>query len=294
MVRVIYANDPASVDYERFGISNAIVIDNTGVWRDEQGLGQHLQAKGVARVILTAPGKGAIKDIVSGVNSHLINQNDRLLAAASCTTNAIVPAMKAMNDEFGIEHGHMETVHAYTNDQNLTDNFHKKNRRGRGAPLNMVITETGASSAVAKLLPELEGKLTGNAIRVPTPNVSLAILNLALERKTTLAEVNEYLRDMSLHSSLQRQIEYTGLDGSGVFGLRREALRLHDRRRRDHRRQEPGGPLRVVRQRVRVRLPGHPGGAEVGRHQLPAHSGRRGQNRLRLISFERRYAAQTP
>ncbi len=209
VVRVIYANDPATVDYERFGISNAIVIDNTGVWRDEQGLGQHLRAKGVARVILTAPGKGAIKDIVSGVNSHLINQNDRLLAAASCTTNAIVPAMKAMNDGFGIEHGHMETVHAYTNDQNLTDNFHKKNRRGRGAPLNMVITETGASSAVVKLLPELEGKLTGNAIRVPTPNVSLAILNLALERETSLTEVNEYLRDTALHSSLQRQIEYT-------------------------------------------------------------------------------------
>ena len=209
VIHVIYSNDPASVDYEHHGITNAIVIDNTGVWRDEKGLGQHLQAKGVARVVLTAPGKGAIKDIVSGVNSHLINQNDRLLAAASCTTNAIVPAMKAMHDGFGIEHGHMETVHAYTNDQNLTDNFHKKNRRGRGAPLNMVITETGASSAVAKLLPELEGRLTGNAIRVPTPNVSLAILNLTLARETSLAEVNEYLRDMALYSSLQRQIEYT-------------------------------------------------------------------------------------
>lgn len=209
VIHVIYSHDPASVDYEHYGITNAIVIDNTGVWRDEKSLGQHLQAKGVARVILTAPGKGTIKDIVSGVNSHIINQNDRMLAAASCTTNAIVPAMKAMQDGFGIEHGHMETVHAYTNDQNLTDNFHKKNRRGRGAPLNMVITETGASSAVVKLLPELEGKLTGNAIRVPTPNVSLAILNLTLARETSLAEVNEYLRDMALYSSLQRQIEYT-------------------------------------------------------------------------------------
>ena len=115
-----------------------------------------------------------------------------------------------MNDEFRIEHGHVETVHAYTPDQNLTDNFHKKNRRGRGAPLNMVITETGASSAVTKLLPELDGKLTGNAIRVPTPNVSLAILNLTLSKISSKDEVNEFLRDMSLNSSLQRQLDYTG------------------------------------------------------------------------------------
>ena len=142
------------------------------------------------------------------MNSHLVSHNDRILAAASCTTNAIVPVMKAVNDEFSIEHGHMETVHAYTNDQNLIDNFHKKNRRGRSAALNMVITETGASSAVVQLLPELAGKLTGNAIRVPTPNVSLAILNLSLARQTSVAEVKEFLRDTALHSSLQRQIEY--------------------------------------------------------------------------------------
>ena len=208
VIHVIHASDPAAPDYEAYGIRNAIVIDNTGAWRDEAGLGRHLRAKGVGRVILTAPGKGAIKNIVSGINSNLVSQNDRILAAASCTTNAIVPVMKAMHDEYGIDHGHMETVHAYTNDQNLIDNFHKKNRRGRGAPLNMVITETGASSAVVKLLPELAGKLTGNAIRVPTPNVSLAILNLTLGRKTTLEEVNEFVRHTALHSSLQRQIEY--------------------------------------------------------------------------------------
>ena len=208
VIRVIYASDPANIDYEQYGIKNAIVIDNTGAWRDVEGLGQHLKSKGVAKVILTAPGKGDIKNIVSGVNSNLMNHNDTILAAASCTTNAIVPPLKAVNDRFGIAHGHMETVHAYTNDQNLIDNYHKKNRRGRGAPLNMVITETGASSAVTKLLPELEGKLTGNAIRVPTPNVSLAILNLTLEQETTVDEVNDYLRTSSLHSALQRQIDY--------------------------------------------------------------------------------------
>jgi len=209
VIRVIYASNPAEVDYTEYGIHDAIVIDNTGAWRDEEGLGQHLKCPGVAKVILTAPGKGNIKNIVSGVNSNVLEPDDKIIAAASCTTNAIVPVMKAMSDEFGIDHGHMETVHAYTNDQNLIDNYHQKSRRGRGAPLNMVITETGASSAVVKLLPELEGKITGNAIRVPTPNVSLAILNLTLSRSTTLEEVSEYIRNVSLHSTMQRQIDYT-------------------------------------------------------------------------------------
>ncbi len=209
VIRVIYASSPSEVDYEQYGIRDAIVIDNTGAWRDKAGLSQHLKSKGASRVALTAPGKGNIKNIVSGINSSDVMADDAILAAASCTTNAIVPPLKAMNDEFGIVYGHMETVHAYTNDQHLTDNYHKKNRRGRAAPLNMVITETGASSAVVKLLPELDGKLTGNAIRVPTPDVSLAILNLTLSRDTTVDEVNEYLRYMALHSELQGQIDYT-------------------------------------------------------------------------------------
>jgi len=209
VIRVIYSNDPAEVDYTAYGIDDAIIIDNTGVWRDREALGKHLQCKGAAKVILTAPGKGDIKNIVSGINSRDIEPTDTILAAASCTTNAVVPIMKAMNDRFEIVTGHMETVHAYTNDQNLTDNYHSKNRRGRGAPLNMVITETGASSAVIKLLPELAGKLTGNAIRVPTPNVSLAILNLTLAEDTSLEELNDYLRETALHSAMQRQIDYT-------------------------------------------------------------------------------------
>lgn len=209
VIRVIYAEGPDKVDYTAFGISNAIVIDNTGAWSDEEGLSQHLKSKGASRVILTAPGKGGIKNIVAGINHRDIEPSDNILAAASCTTNAIVPVLKAVNDRFGIVNGHMETVHAYTNDQNLIDNFHKKNRRGRGAPLNMVITETGASSAVTKLLPELDGKLTGNAIRVPTPNVSLVILNLTLNETTDQTEVQEFLRTSALHGKLQRQIDFT-------------------------------------------------------------------------------------
>lgn len=209
VIRVIYAGSPAEVDYEALGIREAIVIDNTGAWRDMQGLSQHLAGRGASKVVLTAPGKGEVKNIVAGINFEDMGSDDRVLAAGSCTTNAIVPVLKAVNDSFGIVNGHMETVHAYTNDQNLIDNYHKKNRRGRGAPLNMVITETGASSAVVKLLPELEGKLTGNAIRVPTPNVSLAIFNLTLGRTTSEEEIREFLRDTALHSSLQRQIDFT-------------------------------------------------------------------------------------
>ena len=209
VIRVIYAPSPDQVDYQAYGIHNALIIDNTGAWRDMAGLSEHLKSKGAGKVVLTAPGKGEVKNIVSGINTGDIEETDRVLAAGSCTTNAIVPVLKAMNDQYGIECGHMETVHAYTNDQNLIDNYHKKNRRGRGAPLNMVITETGASSAVVKLLPELEGKLTGNAIRVPTPNVSLAILNLTLEKTVAEDEVREFLRSAALHSSLQRQIDFT-------------------------------------------------------------------------------------
>jgi glyceraldehyde 3-phosphate dehydrogenase len=208
VIRVIYAASPAEVDYEAHGIHDAIVIDNTGAWRDEKGLSQHLKSKGVARVLVTAPAKPPIRNIVSGINSGTLSSLDRVLGAASCTTNAIVPILKAINDKFHIEHGHIETVHSYTPDQNLTDNYHSKSRRGRSAPLNLVITETGASSAITDLLPELDGKLTGSAIRVPTPDVSLAILNLTLSRDTTVEEVNGYLRDASLYSELQRQIDF--------------------------------------------------------------------------------------
>ncbi len=207
-VQMIYANSPAEVDYTTYGINDAIVVDNTGMWRDEDGLGQHLACNGASRVLLTAPGKGDLKNIVHGINSDIIGDDDKILSAASCTTNAIVPVLKAVEDKFGVVHGHVETVHAFTNDQNLIDNFHKAKRRGRSAPLNMVITETGAASAAAKALPSLKGKLTGNAIRVPTPNVSMAILNLTLEKETSVEEINDYLRDASLHSGLQKQIDY--------------------------------------------------------------------------------------
>ena len=208
-IKVIYADGPDKVDYTEYGINNAIVVDNTGIWSDEEGLSLHLQSKGVSKVLLTAPGAGELKNIVYGINDNVASADDKILTAASCTTNAIAPPLKVINDEFGITAGHIETVHSFTNDQNLIDNYHNKPRRGRSAALNMVITSTGAAKAVGKVLPELLGKLTGNAIRVPTPNVSMAILNLHLGRETSVEEVNEYMRKMALHSPLRSQIGYS-------------------------------------------------------------------------------------
>ena len=206
-VKIIYASGPDKVKYSDFGINDPVVIDNTGIWRDEEALSVHIKS-GASKVILTAPAKGDIKNIVYGINDSILEENDQLISAASCTTNAIVPVLKTINDEFKINGGHIETVHAYTNDQNLIDNFHKKDRRGRGAPLNMVITSTGAVNAVAKALPELKGKLTGNAIRVPTPNVSLAILSLELDKKVSVEIVNDYLRSMAFHSEYREIIGF--------------------------------------------------------------------------------------
>ena len=206
-IQMIYANDPAEIDYTAYGIDNAIVVDNTGAWRDRDGLSKHLESKGVDRVLLTAPGKGDIPNIVYGINEDMIG-DERVLSAASCTTNGITPVLKVINDRYGVKHGHVETVHSYTNDQNLADNFHKGNRRGRAAGLNMVLTETGAAKAVSKALPEFEGKLTGNAIRVPTPDVSMAVLNLDLDKEVEKDEVNNFLRRVSTHSNLRQQIDY--------------------------------------------------------------------------------------
>ena len=207
-IKVIYANSPEEIDYTEYGINNALIVDNTGVWKDTAGLSGHLRP-GASKVLLTAPAGDDIPNIVYGINHHEITPERKIISAASCTTNAIVPVLKCLLDEYGINNGHVETVHAFTNDQNLIDNYHKGDRRGRSAPLNMVLTSTGAAKAVAKAIPELKGKLTGNAIRVPTPNVSMAILNLQLGKEVSVDELNEYLRQMALHSGLQQQIGYT-------------------------------------------------------------------------------------
>ena len=185
------------------------MIDNTGAFRDKEALSRHLAGKGVDKVLLTAPGKG-IPNIVHGVNHTEHNPEEvKIFSAASCTTNAITPVLKVMEDEFGVQKGHLETIHAYTNDQNLVDNMHSKYRRGRAAALNMVITETGAGKAVSKALPSFEGKLSSSAIRVPVPNGSLAIMYLELDRETSIDEVNAKLKEAALEGNLVEQIKYS-------------------------------------------------------------------------------------
>lgn len=211
-VNIISAKNPEDIDYTAYGIDNALIIDNTGAFRDDKELARHLTSKGASQVLLTAPGKG-VSNIVYGVNNDMIDvENNKIFSAASCTTNAISPILNVINDKLGVIQGHIETIHSYTNDQNLVDNMHKKSRRGRAAALNMVITETGAGSAVAKVLPELAGKLTSNAIRVPVPKGSLAVLNLQIEKETSFEEVNNILKEAALRGHLVEQIHYSNND----------------------------------------------------------------------------------
>ena len=208
-VYMIAAKQPEDIDYTQYGINNALIIDNTGAFRDKEALSRHLVPSGASKVLLTAPAKG-IPNIVHGVN-HLEHHPDNvsIFSAASCTTNAITPVLKVLEDNFGIKKGHLETIHAYTNDQNLVDNMHSKYRRGRAAALNMVITETGAGKAVAKALPALAGKLTSNAIRVPVPNGSLAILSLQLKTEVTTETLNAIMKQYALEGDLVEQIKYS-------------------------------------------------------------------------------------
>lgn len=208
-VQMIEAKNPEDIDYTAYGINNALVIDNTGVFNDKESLSRHLQSKGTSQVVLTAPGSG-IPNIVYGINQGILDlEKDEIFSAASCTTNAISPILKVMNDNFGVVKGHIETVHAYTNDQNLLDNMHSKPRRGRSAAINMVITSTGAGKAVTKVIPELQDKLTANAVRVPTPNGSLAIIALELGKEVTLEEVNNAVKNEALNGVLINQIHYS-------------------------------------------------------------------------------------
>ncbi len=209
IIKMIEAPSPESVNYEEHGISDALLIDNTGAFRDRAALSRHLGSKGISKVILTAPGK-EVPNIVYGINHNTLDlDNENVFSAASCTTNAISTVLSVVEKEYGIDKGHIETVHAYTNDQNLLDNYHKKERRGRSAALNMVITETGAGKAVTKVIPELKDKLTANAVRVPVPNGSLAIMNLSLHKETSVDDINRVVRKAALEGDLVNQIHYS-------------------------------------------------------------------------------------
>mgnify|MGYP001213925271 CR=1 FL=1 len=208
VIKFIDGVNPEDIDYTVHGINNALLIDNTGAFTDKEALSRHLQSKGVNKVLLTAPGKG-IPNIVYGINSKGVDIDATdIFSAASCTTNCIAPILHIVENNYGVKKGHLETVHSYTNDQNLLDNMHKKPRRGRSAAINMVITSTGAGNAVTKVIPSLEGKLSANAVRVPTANVSLAILKLNLHKETSVEDLNNTIRESALRGSLVNQINY--------------------------------------------------------------------------------------
>jgi glyceraldehyde-3-phosphate dehydrogenase (NADP+) (phosphorylating) len=194
VIKVVSDRNPLNLPWGELGID--LVIEGTGVFVDKEGAGKHLQA-GAKKVLITAPGKGAIPTYVVGVNADEYSHGDEIISNASCTTNCLAPFVKVLDEKFGIIKGTMTTTHSYTGDQRLLDASHRDLRRARAAALNIVPTSTGAAKAVALVLPNLKGKLNGIALRVPTPNVSVVDLVVQVEKKTFAEEVNEAFRDAS-------------------------------------------------------------------------------------------------
>ncbi|WP_409525432.1 type I glyceraldehyde-3-phosphate dehydrogenase [Nitrincola sp. MINF-07-Sa-05] len=207
-IRVLAESDPARLPWKELGVD--IVLECTGRFNSREGAAKHLEA-GAGKVILSAPGgKGMDATVVYGINHHILKASDRIISNASCTTNCLAPLIKPLHDGIGVESGLMTTVHAYTNDQNLTDVYHKDIRRARSATMSMIPTKTGAAAAVGLVLPELDGKLDGYAIRVPTINVSMVDLSFVASRDTSVEEVNSLLREAS-EGVLKGVLEYSTL-----------------------------------------------------------------------------------
>ncbi len=205
-IKVCSERNPASLPWKEMGVD--IVIESTGLFRSKEQAASHLQA-GAKKVIISAPAKGAVPTIVMGVNEETYRPaQDDIVSNASCTTNCLVPIVKVLIDNFGIKHAVMTTIHSYTNDQALLDAPHKDLRRARAAALSMIPTSTGAAVAAGKVIPELEGKIDGLAIRVPTPDVSLVDLVAEVEKETTADEVNLALRKAS-QGSLKGILKYS-------------------------------------------------------------------------------------
>ncbi|HHF98708.1 MAG TPA: type I glyceraldehyde-3-phosphate dehydrogenase [Candidatus Aerophobetes bacterium] len=192
-IKVFSEKDPAKLPWKELGVD--IAIESTGIFRKKEQAALHLEA-GAKKVIITAPAKGDVPTFVMGVNESSYDPSSHhIVSNASCTTNCLAPVAKVLMDNFGVKRGLMTTIHAYTNDQMLLDGPHRDLRRARAAALSMVPTTTGAAEAVGKVIPELNGKLTGIAIRVPTPDVSLVDLVAELEKDVTVEEVNRAFKE---------------------------------------------------------------------------------------------------
>ncbi|KAJ7549307.1 hypothetical protein O6H91_07G048600 [Diphasiastrum complanatum] len=192
IIKVVSSRNPLELPWGELGID--LVIEGTGVFVDKEGAGKHIIA-GAKKVLITAPGKGAIPTYVVGVNADAYSHADEIISNASCTTNCLAPFVKVLDEKFGIIKGTMTTTHSYTGDQRLLDASHRDLRRARAAALNIVPTSTGAAKAVALVLPKLKGKLNGIALRVPTPNVSVVDLVVQVEKKSFAEEINAAFRD---------------------------------------------------------------------------------------------------
>ncbi len=204
-VKVFSQRDLRNLPWKDLNID--VVIESTGVFRDKDTLGYHIEA-GAKKVVLSAPAKGSVKTVVLGVNDEVLTKDDLVLSNASCTTNCLAPMTKVIDENWGIESGFMTTVHAYTADQRLQDAPHSDLRRSRAAALSIIPTTTGAAKAVAKVLPQLEGKLDGVALRVPTPTGSMTDLTVKLKSKTTAEEVNKAMKAAS-EGSMKGILQYT-------------------------------------------------------------------------------------
>lgn len=205
-LKVLSERDPSKLPWKDLGAE--VVIESTGIFRDREGASKHLTA-GAKKVVISAPAKGEDITIVMGVNEDkYIPEEHHIISNASCTTNCLAPVAKVLNDIFGIEKGVMTTIHSYTADQNLMDLPHKDLRRARAAALSMIPTTTGAAQATSLVIPELKGKLTGMAFRVPTPNVSVVDLAVVLKKKTSPEEINQFFKEAS-QESLKGILDYT-------------------------------------------------------------------------------------
>ena len=208
-VKLVAERDPASLPWGEMGVD--IVVESTGIFRTKAQLENHLSA-GAKRVVLTVPAKDDIDyTVVLGVNDDGLKPEHRIVSNASCTTNCLAPMAKVLNDSFGIELGVINTIHAYTNDQRLADVPHSDWRRSRAAAESVIPTTTGAARAVGKVLPELNGKLDGIAMRVPVPDGSVVDFNILLEKDVTVDDVNEAVREAATTGPLKNVLEFSTL-----------------------------------------------------------------------------------
>lgn len=204
-IAVYSERDPSQLPWASLGIDT--VVESTGVFRDRSGAGKHIEA-GAKRVVISAPAKGDITTVVLGVNEEVLAKGDNIISNASCTTNCLAPMVKVLNDKFGIEKGYITTIHAYTADQRIQDAPHSDLRRARAAAMSMIPTSTGAAAAVGLVLPQLQGKLDGMAVRVPTPDGSLTDLTAILSKEVTAEEVNAAMKSAA-ENELKGIMEYT-------------------------------------------------------------------------------------